>query len=97
MPSANARRLCQTVRPARRTKVFPEFDVDVIAAFPALPHPRPPVLIRELEAKAGYPAASLKERIYCTTGKEPMAGVLIYVAVADEEGSLGGLMELAGA
>jgi len=53
------------------------------------------VLIRRIEAEAGYPAASLKERIYCKTGKETMAGVLIYVAVADEEGSLGGLMELA--
>ena len=54
------------------------------------------ILIRQLEATAGYPAASLKERIYCATGdKKSMAGVLIYVAVADEEGSLGGLMELA--
>ncbi|MCY4542664.1 MAG: DUF1998 domain-containing protein [Rhodobacteraceae bacterium] len=53
------------------------------------------LLIRELEASAGYPAASLKERIYCSTGDEPMAGILIYVAVPDEEGSLGGLMDLA--
>ena len=57
------------------------------------------LLIRQLEASAGYPAASLKERIYCSTGrnrgKTPMAGILIYVAVADEEGSLGGLMEMA--
>lgn len=52
-------------------------------------------MIRELDAEAGYPAASLKERLYCKTGEEPMAGILIYVAVADEEGSLGGLMELA--
>ena len=52
-------------------------------------------MIRELDAGAGYPAASLKERIYCATGNEPMAGILIYVAVPDEEGSLGGLMELA--
>ena len=39
------------------------------------------LLIRELDAGAGYPAAALKERIYCATGKEPMAGILIYVAV----------------
>ena len=48
--------------------------------------------------KRDTPAASLKERIYCETGKsgkDPMAGILIYVAVPDEEGSLGGLMELA--
>ena len=68
------------------------------------------LLIRQLEALAGYPAASLKERLYCAGGEPaadieswsgepatdlPMAGILIYVAVADEEGSLGGLAELA--
>jgi len=53
------------------------------------------VMIRQLESEAGYPAASLRERIYCKANGEPMAGILIYVAVADEEGSLGGLIELA--
>ena len=54
------------------------------------------MLIREFETEAGYPAASLKERIYCSrTGKVPMAGILIYVAVPDVVGSLGGLGELA--
>ena len=68
------------------------------------------LLIRQLEAYAGYPGASLKERLYCRGGgvpthggpsdggpmkRSPMAGILIYVAVADEEGSLGGLAELA--
>ena len=63
------------------------------------------LLIRQIEAVAGYPAASLKERLYCAggmapmgetpTSKKPMAGILIYVSVADQEGSLGGLVELA--
>ncbi|MDE2679235.1 MAG: DrmB family protein [Gemmatimonadota bacterium] len=56
------------------------------------------LIIRRLEAEAGYPAASLKERIYCAdreNGDEGMAGVLIYVAVADTHGSLGGLMDIA--
>lgn len=53
------------------------------------------LIIRELESIAGYPAASLKERIYSSTGKNAMAGILIYVAVPDVEGSLGGLFELA--
>ena len=73
---------------------IPEFEVEVTPRF-LLCHTLAHLLIRELEANAGYPAASLKERIYCATGREPMAGILIYVAVADEEGSLGGLMELA--
>ncbi len=53
------------------------------------------LLIRQLETEAGYPAASLKERIYCTAGKLSMSGILIYVAVPDVVGSLGGLAELA--
>jgi hypothetical protein len=53
------------------------------------------LLIRQLEAVAGYPAASLKERIYSKSGKNPMGGILVYVAVPDIEGSLGGLSELA--
>ncbi len=56
------------------------------------------LIIRRLEAEAGYPAASIKERIYCVDSEEgsnAMAGVLIYVAVADEHGSLGGLIDMA--
>ncbi len=53
------------------------------------------LLIRQLETEAGYPAASLNERIYCTSGEMPMSGILIYVAVPDVVGSLGGLAELA--
>ena len=57
------------------------------------------LLVRELETAAGYPAASLKERIYSHAGGEsdqpPMAGVLVYVAVPDTEGSMGGLLQQA--
>ncbi|TVQ89350.1 MAG: hypothetical protein EA400_07590 [Chromatiaceae bacterium] len=53
------------------------------------------LLIRQLEAEAGYPAASIRERLYCAEGSEPMAGILAYVAVPDLVGSLGGLAELA--
>lgn len=57
------------------------------------------LLVRALETIAGYPAASLKERIYSRSAREsgeaPMAGVLIYLAVPDAEGSLGGLVEQA--
>ena len=69
-------------------------ELDVTPRF-LLCHTLAHLMVRQLEAEAGYPAASLKERIYCATGKSPMAGILIYVAVPDEEGSLGGLMELA--
>ena len=52
------------------------------------------LLIRELESTAGYPAASLKERIYCSKNNK-MAGILIYTVVADIVGSLGGIIESA--
>ena len=71
-----------------------ELDVDVTPRF-LLCHTLAHLVIHQLDAEAGYPAASLKERIYCGTGGSSMAGILIYVAVPDEEGSLGGLMELA--
>ena len=75
-------------------QVIPELEVEVTPRF-LLCHTLAHLVIHQLDAEAGYPAASLKERIYCATGRAPMAGVLIYVAVPDEEGSLGGLMELA--
>jgi len=52
------------------------------------------ILIREFESSAGYPAASLQERIYCSVSGG-MAGILIYTAVPDIAGSLGGIVELA--
>lgn len=56
------------------------------------------LLIRQLETQAGYPAAAIRERVYCAErGDEggPMAGILVYVAVPDLAGSLGGLADLA--
>ena len=52
------------------------------------------LLMRQIESEGGYPAASLIEPIYCANAPEPMAGILIHVAVPDIAGSLGGLAEL---
>lgn len=52
------------------------------------------LLIKQLSFDCGYSIASLKERIYCgekTDGKQ-MAGILIYTAGGDTEGTLGGLV-----
>jgi len=78
----------------RDAQITPEMEVEASPRF-LLCHTLAHLLIRQLDAEAGYPAASLKERIYCRTDGQKMAGILIYVAVPDEEGSLGGLMELA--
>lgn len=53
------------------------------------------LLIRELAFTCGYNAASLKERIYASSDDaQPMAGILIYTAANDTDGTLGGLVEL---
>lgn len=51
-------------------------------------------LIRELALECGYTASSIRERIYAADGAEPMAGVLLYTAAPDSEGTLGGLVSL---
>ena len=68
-------------------------DITITPRFILL-HTLSHLLIRELETTAGYPAASLKERIYCSKHAK-MAGILIYTAVADIVGSLGGIIESA--
>lgn len=52
------------------------------------------VLIKQLTFQCGYSSASLKERIYFpdADSNEDMAGVLIYTADGDVEGTLGGLV-----
>lgn len=53
------------------------------------------LLIRELALECGYNSASIRERIYADTeGEEPQAGVLVYTAAADSDGTLGGLVDL---
>ena len=52
------------------------------------------LLMAQLSFECGYSIASLSERLYCSEtneGKE-MAGILIYTASGDSEGTLGGLV-----
>jgi hypothetical protein len=53
-------------------------------------------MIRELSLACGYSAASIRERIYASSASEPepMAGVLLYTASSDSDGTLGGLVDL---
>lgn len=54
------------------------------------------LLIQEISHEAGYSAASIRERVYAKSPAEgsPMAGVLLYTAAPDAEGTLGGLVAL---
>ena len=60
----------------------------------AMLHTLAHLLIRELALECGYNAASIRERIYSDGGSDPMAGVLLYTAAPDSDGTLGGLVEL---
>lgn len=53
------------------------------------------LLIRTIALECGYSSASLSERIYAGHEDDPRSGILIYTAVPDAEGTLGGLVSLA--
>ncbi|MFJ9173878.1 DrmB family protein [Streptomyces sp. NPDC102360] len=53
------------------------------------------LLIRTIALECGYNSASLAERVYAGDDQDPRTGILIYTAVPDSEGTLGGLVSLA--
>ena len=48
-------------------------------------------LMRQLTLECGYSTAALRERLYVSDGMKGMAGLLIYTATSDSDGTLGGL------
>jgi len=71
---------------------FAEHQPRVITAKFLFLHSMAHLLIRALSFACGYSIASLRERIYCADGATEMAGILIYTANGDAEGTLGGLV-----
>lgn len=60
-----------------------------------LVHSTAHILINQMVFECGYSTASLRERLYISHDEEsPMAGLLIYTAAGDSEGTLGGLVRL---
>ena len=54
------------------------------------------LIINRLVFECGYGSASLRERLYISSDAvHPMAGILIYTAAGDSEGTMGGLVKLA--
>lgn len=54
------------------------------------------LLINELTFECGYSSASLRERLFVSTNPNArMAGILLYTAAGDAEGTLGGLVRMA--
>ena len=53
------------------------------------------LLINQLTFECGYSTAALRERLYVSDSETaPMAGVLIYTAAGDAEGTMGGLVRM---
>ncbi|AVH55367.1 MULTISPECIES: DUF1998 domain-containing protein [Streptomyces] len=78
----------------RKTSDFDPFFGWPGARYIAL-HTLSHLLIRTIALECGYNSASLAERIYAGDEKNPRTGILIYTAVPDSEGTLGGLVSLA--
>ena len=74
----------------------PETAVDrVWASKYLLIHSLAHILINQFVFECGYSTASLRERLYISADAvAPMAGILIYTAAGDSEGTLGGLVRL---
>ena len=53
------------------------------------------LLMNRLTFECGYSSAALRERLYVSTDRDlPMAGILIYTAAGDSEGTMGGLVRM---
>ncbi|MGW7257744.1 DrmB family protein [Streptomyces sp. NPDC054834] len=78
----------------RKTSDFDPYSGWPGARYIAL-HTLSHLLIRTIALECGYNSASLAERIYAGDEKNPRSGILIYTAVPDSEGTLGGLVSLA--
>jgi hypothetical protein len=83
----------------RQWRTIRKLDPD--AGYPTLRyvllHSLAHALIRQLSLECGYTTASIRERIYSRPpggDQQPMAGLLIYTAAPDSEGTLGGLVSL---
>ncbi len=84
-----------TVLAARRNSSFQRAWLPDVSARFVMLHTFAHLLIRQLSFESGYASASLTERIYARQAANDslgMAGLLIYAAAGDQEGTLGGLV-----
>lgn len=81
----------------RRARNIPEPSLHYPGLRYVLLHTFAHALIRQVALECGYATASIRERIYAFPTEHtegPMAGVLLYTAAPDSEGTLGGLVSL---
>lgn len=70
----------------------PHFDQNTASPRKVLIHTLSHLLIQQLTNDSGYTATALSEKIYAS---KDMAGLLIYTASEDADGTMGGLVQLA--
>ncbi|MFN3352694.1 MAG: DrmB family protein [Brevundimonas sp.] len=63
----------------------------VITARQLLVHTLAHALMGQLTLDCGYSSTALRERLYVQSGEREMAGLLIFTATTDDDGTLGGL------
>jgi hypothetical protein len=73
-----------------RQRFDAEPDREITPRF-LLVHSLAHALMRQLTVECGYSTASLRERLYVGHDEMDMAGLLIYTATTDADGTLGGL------
>jgi hypothetical protein len=81
----------------RKLRKLEPFDQGFPGIRTVLLHSLAHALMRQIVLDCGYTAASVRERLYSRdpdAAGGPMAGILIYTAAPDSEGTLGGLVEL---
>ncbi|NHF63842.1 DrmB family protein [Microcella pacifica] len=82
---ARSRQLSEKFDTSNFSKRLHPFSIQYVAL-----HSFAHALLREFAFSSGYPAASLRERIYCEASGD--YGVFIYTTSSDPEGTLGGLV-----
>lgn len=82
------KRRCQAIGVSPSSDITPRF---------VLLHTLAHILIDQWALDSGYPAGSLRERLYCSEGEgvQEMMGILVYTAASDSAGSLGGVVSRA--
>lgn len=93
-PSVSARAALIDAR--RQAEWVSRYGVDAQPPQPVTPrfmliHTFAHALMRQLTLDCGYSSTALRERLYIAGGDFAMAGVLIYTATTDDDGTLGGL------
>jgi hypothetical protein len=90
--AAGVREACQVLEKRRQAHFIGRRLKPATPRFVLL-HTLAHLLIRQLSFQCGYSSASLRERVYAGgSAADPQAGILIYTAAGDVEGTLGGLV-----